>query len=332
MPGRKPRPDTPQALNAMFDIVIDILLPVFGIVGMGYGAARLGWFPTAAEDGVSRFVFSFAVPFMLFRTLATTDLPESVPWALFASYYLPAYTIYALGFVIARYGFGRDPAGAILTGMGCAFANTVLLGLPIILLAYGEEGALPFFLILSVHGLTLFTFTTILLEVARNRGEGLAAMPKQVAIGLARNPILIGLALGLAVNFAGIGLATPVERISATMQGAVLPCALFVLGASLRRYGIAGRLRQSSVMVALKLAVFPAMVYCAGRFVFDLPLQWVEIATLTAAQPTGVMVYLFAQRYGTAQALATTGIFLSTVASMATTGALLLLFRSFHGG
>lgn len=314
----------------MLEIVVDILLPVFGIVGMGYGAARVGWFPQTAEDGVSRFVFSFAVPFMLFRTLATTDLPDSVPWALFASYYLPAFIVYGIGFAIARWVFGRDMAGAILTGMGCAFANTVLLALPLILLAYGEEAALPFFLILSVHGLTLFTGTTILLEAARNRGAGLAAMPKQVAIGLARNPILIGLAAGLAVNFAGIGLATPVERISATMQGAVLPCALFVLGASLRRYGLAGRLRQSSVMVGLKLAVFPALVYGAGRYIFDLPLQWVEIATLTAAQPSGVMVYIFAQRYGTAQALATTGIFLSTVVSMATTGAILLLFRGLH--
>lgn len=310
------------------EIVIDILLPVFGIAALGYAAARLGWFGEAAEAGVSAFVFKFAVPFFLFRTVATTDLPDTIPWDLFGTYYVPVILVYGMGFLLGRHAFGRDAMGSALTGMGCAFSNTVLLGLPLILLAYGEEGTLPFFLILSVHGIVLFTGTTILLESARGTAGSALDLTRQVAGGLVRNPILIGLAAGMTTNLSGLELATPIDRIAETMTGAVLPCALFVLGSSLKRYGVAGRVLQSSTQVAIKLIVFPALVFVLGTFVFDLDPLWVQIAVITAAQPSGVMVFIFAERYGTAQALTTTSIFLSTVFSVFTLWAILWLIQA----
>ena len=63
-------------------IILDIIIPVFGIVGLGYVAARFGLFPTEANKGLSRFVFDFAIPALLFRTMATTDLPAEIEWAI----------------------------------------------------------------------------------------------------------------------------------------------------------------------------------------------------------------------------------------------------------
>lgn len=309
------------------DVLINILLPVFGVVALGYAAARIGWFSESAEEGVSAFVFNFAVPFMLLRTVSNTQLPESIPWDLFGSYYIPAFSVYGFGMLLARHVFGRDRMGAILTGMGCAFSNTVLLGLPLILLAYGEDQALPFFLILSVHGIVLFTGTTIMLEAAKGGSHKLSDLVQQVLIGSIRNPILLGLVAGLTLNLIDLSLPGPIDQIAQTMTGAVLPCALFVLGCSLRRYGIAGRLTQSLTLTALKLIAFPLGVFLLGTCVFDLDPIWVQVAVITAAQPSGVMVFVFAQRYGTAHALATTSIFLSTIGSVVSVGVILWLFR-----
>lgn len=310
------------------EIIIDILLPVFGVVGLGWISARMGWFSTAAEQGVATFVFSFAVPLFLFRTLATTDLPDDPPWDLFATYYIPAFAVYGLGFLASRYIFKRDPLAAVLNGMGCAFSNTVLLALPLVLLVYGEKQALPFFLIFSVHGLIFFTGTTILAEIAKGAEQASGrAVASQVVKGLVYNPILLGLVAGLAINLTGVGLATPIDRIAGTMQGAVLPCALFILGASLRRYGFAGRLSQSIVQVSAKILIFPALVYVLGAYVFDLDPLWVQVAVVTAAQPSGVMTFVFAEKYGTTQALATTSIFLGTVMSVPVLWAIFFLFQ-----
>ena len=62
-------------------ILFDAVLPVFGLVVVGYAAVRLRWLADNAVRGLSLFVFNFALPAMLFRTLARTQLPERMEWA-----------------------------------------------------------------------------------------------------------------------------------------------------------------------------------------------------------------------------------------------------------
>ena len=52
---------------------------------------------------------------------------------------------------------------------------------------------------------------------------------------------------------------------------------------------------------------------------------WAIVATLLAAQPVGVSVFIFADRYNTAQAMATTSVFLSTTFSVISIPVLLYL-------
>ena len=308
-------------------VVLDIVLPVFGVVGLGYGATRVGWFTDDAESGLAKYVFDFAVPLMLLRTLATAELPDTIPWGFFGSYYLSAAFVFGLGFLIARYAFRRTYGGQVITGFGFSFGNTVLLGLPLILTTYGEAGELPFFILLSFHGLSFFTITTLLLEIDRLEGGASARqMLTQTLRSLATNPILIGIFVGLFFNLGPFGLPKPVEEICALMQRSVTPCALFSLGASLTHYGIAGRLFQSSVVVVGKTMLMPAMVYVLATYVFDIDPLWTQVAVLMAAQPSGVMTYVFAKKYGVGQAIATTSIFLATTSSVVTLSVILYLF------
>jgi len=309
------------------EIVLEIVLPIFGVVVLGYGATRLGWFGGEADAGLAKFVFDFAVPIMLFRSLATAELPATIPWGYFGSYYLSAAAVYLLGFGLARFAFKRSYGGQVITGFGFAFGNTVLLGLPLILTTFGEQAALPFFILLSIHGLSFFTLTTLLLEAdhlsgtASKRERG-----RQIVKSLFTNPILVGIFAGLAVNLAHLELLAPIEAICALMQQAVTPCALFSLGCSLTKYGMAGRVQQSIIMVVAKTVLMPALVYVLATRVFDIEPLWTMVAVLMAAQPSGVMTYIFAKKYGVGQAIATTSIFLSTALSLVTLSIILFLF------
>ncbi|WP_259781469.1 AEC family transporter [Aestuariispira ectoiniformans] len=310
------------------EIVVNIVLPVFGVVVLGYVASKLGWFGAEAERGLGQFVFNFAVPLLLLRSIGTADLPESVPWGYFLSFYLSVGICYAMGMLLARYVFKRHYGGQVITGFGYGFGNNVLLGLPLIFTAIGDKAAVPFFIILSVHGLILFTTTTLLLELERNKdGQKIGAFVRQVGKSLITNPILLGIYAGLILNLTDIGVPGPLDPITELIGRAVTPCALFSLGASLTKYGIAGRIGQSAVMVICKLILLPLMVYGFATYVFDVDPFWRMIAVLMAAQPSGVMVYIFAQRYGTGQAIATTSIFLSTTASIVTLSVILYMFH-----
>ncbi len=306
--------------------VLDIVIPIFGIGVLGYVAARQGWFSANAAEGLARFVFDWAVPIMLLRVFATRALPDSFPWTLLVAFYVPAGLVYLLGMQVARRAFGRTFPEQVVTGFSCAFGNSVLVGLPLTLLTFGEAASVPFFILLSVHGLTYFTVTTMLLEISRNRAGSVPALLLGTAKGLLRNPLILGLVAGLFMNRLHLTLPGPLDTIAGYMQQAVMPCALFSLGAALHSYGFAGRLRQALFVVVVKTVLFPAMVWSVAVYGLALPMSWAMMATLLAATPSGVNTYLFAQRYAAAPRLATTVVFLSHVCSVVTLTVLLYLF------
>ncbi len=308
--------------------VVEITVPVFGIGLLGYLATRLGWFSEQAGEGLARFVFDFAIPALLLRTFANADLPDDMPLDLIGSYYLPIAGFYLLGMLVARRIFGRPLDGQVITGFSFSYGNAVLLGLPLVLLILGDEGSLPYFILLSMHALLLLTVTTVLLEYHNHRDTSPLNMIGKVFLSLLKNPILLGIVGGITLNRLGLSLTGALDTTASYLQNAVAACSLFALGASMTKYRIAGQLRQSLTVVLAKNIAFPVSVYFTSTLVFVLSAHWTFIAVLMAAQPTGVNAYLFAERYKTARALATTTVFLSTVFSLLTIPVLLYLYQS----
>jgi len=129
----------------MYGPVIDIILPIFGILLIGYTTASFGWFDQTAVRGLTRYVFDFAVPMLLLRTIATTSLPEVIPWDYLAAYYLGTLTVLFTGIFITWVFWKRTFSERVINAFSGCFSNTVLLGIPVILLAFGERATLPLF-------------------------------------------------------------------------------------------------------------------------------------------------------------------------------------------
>jgi predicted permease len=250
-----------------------------------------------------------------------------MPLDLIGSYYLPVALFYCFGMLIARRVFARPFSGQVITGFSFSYGNAVLLGLPIVLLTLGDEDSLPYFILLSIHALSLFTVTTIMLESSRHHDASPLRMLRKVFLGLLKNPILLGIVAGITLNRLGLPLTGALDTLAGYLQNAVAACSLFALGSSMTKYKIAGQLKQSLVVILAKNILFPATVYLSCTLLFNLNPHWTFVAVLMAAQPTGVNAYIFAERYHTAQALATTTVFLSTAISLLTIPALLYFYQ-----
>ena len=149
-----------------------------------------------------------------------------------------------------------------------------------------------------------------MLEVGGAGRERLRDVPAKALGGLVRNPILWGLAGGIALNLLGLRLPAALARWTELVAGAAVPCALFSTGASLRSYRIAGALQPALVMVALKLVVCPLAVWALATLVFEMPPLWAKVAIVLAAMPVGVNVYLFGVRYHAGEAESATAVLL----------------------
>jgi len=305
-------------------IFLDIVLPVFALLGVGYGAAIAGLFDAASTRALSRFVFQIALPVMLFWSMAEAGTPKEFVPSYLVAYFGGVAVSAALGGLAAwRLGRKRVAERAII-GFASCYGNVILLGIPLVLRALGETASLPLFMLVSFHGPIMMTVVTILLERDGAVG-GIGTRLLGVARGLGTNAILIGLLGGIAFAATGLALPSPIAASAELLGRAALPTALFAMGASLAGYRIQGALGLALVTVGLKTVLQPFVVWLLVDYVFHIASPWSDTAILLAAMPTGVNAYLFAARYRAGEPEAATAILLSTAFSLLTVSVILAL-------
>lgn len=298
--------------------LVTVVLPVFLLIGAGYAAARAKLFAEAMVDGLLSFTQSFAVPSLLFAALVRLDLGAAFDPRLLASFYTGAVISFGLGVLGARRLFGRRPGEAVAVGFGALFSNAVLLGLPIMARAYGEESLAPNYAIISIHAPFCYLVGVTAMEYARADGRGVVQTTRAVLRMMFQNALMIGLALGFAVNLSGLSVPGPLMAAVDMMADAALPAALFGLGGVLSRYALRASLGEAGMVAALSLLVHPAIVYGLSRGVFALAPELVRSAVVTAAMAPGVNVYVFANLYARARRQAASVVLLGTALSVLT--------------
>ncbi len=305
--------------------ILFVVLPVFLVIGGGYAATRAGIFSSSAVDGLMVFTQSFAIPCLLFRALVDLDLGAVFDPRLIVSFYAAALTAFGLGVLGARRLFHRRPGEAVAIGFCALFSNSVLLGLPIMERAFGKAALDPTFAIVSIHAPFCYLVGITMMEHVRADRRSFVDTTRAIGRALFRNALMIGLALGFAVNLLGLELPGPVRSAIDMMASAALPAALFGLGGIFTRYRIRASMAEAGMITVLSLVVHPAIAYGLAHYVFDLPLEFVRAAVLTAAMAPGVNSYVFASLYSRGQAQAASAILLATALSVLTASAWIAL-------
>jgi malonate transporter and related proteins len=298
--------------------LLDVILPVFLVIGFGYAAARAALFNESAVDGIMRYAQNFAVPCLLFKSIATLDLSAAYDWGLMISFYAGAFAAFGAGFAGSLYLFKRPLTDSVAIGFACLFSNSLLLGLPITERAYGVDALAGNYAIISLHSPFLYGTGITLMEIARSRGQGLsaAALTRQVLRAVFSQPLVLGITAGFLVNLSGLPMPATFSAAVDMMARSAIPAALFGLGGVLLRYRPEGDMKAIAMVCALSLVLHPAVTYGLGRFVFHLDIPSLRSGTVTAAMAPGVNAYLFAHLYGVGKRVAASSVLIATALSI----------------
>ena len=305
--------------------LFEIVLPVFALVAVGYGVALTPVIKAEGMRGIAEFVYWVAIPALLFRTMASTAPPAQDDLATLAAYFLSCFLVYGACLPLLRVLFDVRLAEGAVLGMGATFGNSVMLGIPLVQRSLGAEGLATLLLIISVHAALLFTLATITVELGRGRGDEVkpGAALRAAGIAAAKNPMILAIFAGLAFSVAGLKLPAPIDRAAELLSAAGIPCALFALGASLISIRPGKDLAAPLTVTAIKLLALPAIVYAAGRWVFDLQPLALAVSVICAALPAGNNAFIFAQRHQVGVERSATVVLVSTALSVASLTALL---------
>ena len=299
----------------MLQSLIDVILPVFLVIGAGYAATRSGYFNEVHVDGLMKFTQGFAIPCLLFLAIAHLDLSASFDPRLLVSFYSAAALCFAVGLFGARIIFGRDWEDCVAIGFCCLFSNSVLLGLPITERAYGPENLTGNYAIIAFHSPFCYGVGITVMEVVRNRGHGGMRMARSVLSAMFKNALILGIALGFLVNLSGLVIPAVIDEALGLVTRAALPGALFALGGVLVKYRPEGDLRTIAYVCAISLMLHPSLVWMFGKTT-GLPQDLFRSGVLNAAMAPGFNAYIFANMYGRTKRVAASSVLIGTAASI----------------
>jgi predicted permease len=311
----------------MNNLVFSSLFPVVLLIAIGFVAGRVGWIRAEATKDLSNLVFMVLTPALLFRTMSTVHV-EQLDFKPVAMYFVAAALLFAA--MLLWQGVTRR---STVLALAATFSNTVMIGVPLVGLAYGQAGLVTLFTLISVHALVLLTLATVVLELAVAREKTSAGAPGEqhmllTVLGAVRNGIIHPVPMPIIVGllFAQTGLLIPpiVDKPLLLLGNAFGPLALLLVGVTLNQVRIGEHLRGAIGLALIKNLVFPALV--AGLS-WSLGLSGMSLGVMivAAAMPIGANVFLFSQRYQVAEELVTASVAVSTALALLTVSLVMAL-------
>ena len=296
-------------------------LPFFGLIGLGWLAARTRFFPQEAAAWLTKFVFYFALSAMLFRFAARLDIGALFDTRFVLAYLLGSSALWIVGMIIAR-NRGLSVPEAAMEAQCCMIGNTGFLGVPMLVVLLGERAVGSVLMVLTIDMLVFSTLITLIIHGSRSGGIRWSSL-LPILRGIVSNPMILSMVAGIAWSEAGLPLPGAADEFLVMLGAAATPGALFAIGASLAGRKVE-RLQSTLWVTFAKLVLHPAAVgFAAWAFGVDAYAAGVMVAA--AALPVAGNVYILAQYFGVGQQRTSAAILISTAASIITIPVVMLL-------
>ncbi len=301
-----------------------IVLPVFLVIGLGFGLKKTALVNSEFLYDLNRLIYYMALPALLFYKIASADFHASFNGSLLVGLVLSVLIIF-----IISYGYGKlrgySPSVHGAFCQGTFRGNLAYIGLAIIYNAYGEEG-LAIAGILIGFIVPLFNFLSVLALILPQQRDsspiGQFGLLKQVV----SNPLIMASFAGISWSFLNLQLPLIVDRALSIITGMSLPLALISIGASFSFRKLRGDLAIAALSTCIKIVIFPLL---AAILLLFLGLRGPELAigVLLAGTPTATAAYIMAQQLKSDAELSGAIIMLSTLCSLFTYTVALYLLR-----
>ena len=313
----------------MTALVLDVLSrvwPFFLLVGAGLALARLRLLDGRMTQGLSAYVYWVGFPALLLHSLSRLGRPGHDLVLGLAAYAGVGLLLMATMVLAGRLlGWSRpERAGA---GMASGVGNSAFLALPVTAAVLGAEAAR------LVAGVVAIDFVVLAATGVGLLGWAAGRSVWRSTVQAFRNPVVAAALAGVALALLDIALPEPLDRAVGMAAASGSPVGLVALGAALGLRETEGEAAPASTPVVLatlvKLAAFPLLAWLAIGLTPAPPLFRAG-ATLLAAAPTAVNVFIQTRTYGVWPRGAARIVALTTATSVITLSVAAILLTA-HG-
>ena len=310
--------------------ILALTIPFFGIILLGSVTRLKGWFSAADGRMISRYVFFVVLPPFMFVAITARPLNDIFNPEFTLRYELVTLTLFGLAFIVGRYLLKLSRKEASLFSLNASYPNYGYIGVPLALLAFGEDAAVPMAVILVVNNAVLVFLVALFITDETSGGAG-STFVKTMA-SLVKNPLLMSVVVAMGFSASGLTMPEMPALFLDLLAGAAAPTALFALGIALVGQPVRAAWGELGALALFKLFMHPLMMALVflgwpaiGPYPFD-PI-WIKIALIFSCLPVAANVFNLAEFYGVYSGRTATSIMLSTlIASVSVPAMMYMIF------
>lgn len=308
--------------------ILSLILPLFGLILLGYIAGRTKPQPAEAMGWLNTFIIYVALPALFFKLVAKTPVETLASWDFIGANIGVTFAIFVFTLVLGLISSRGVIAEATIQGLAGAYGNIGYMGPAVAILALGEKAAIPVALIICFENIMHFALAPALMAMAGRSEGGLFRMIVGVIQRIVLHPFILAVGAGVIAAVFSFTPPEPVTRMIDYLAQAAAPCALFAMGVTLALRPLRRITAEMQYIIPIKLIVHPIAMYVGLSYLGGFDPTWVFAAVLLASLPTATNVFVIAQQYGVWIERASGVILLTTAFSAITVSALLFAIRS----
>lgn len=345
-----------RIVMADFIFSLNATLPIFLIMVLGWFLMRIGLFNKEFNKVADKYVFKVALPVLLFKDIATADIRSDFNLT-FVLFCMITTTIMFLAIWGLSYIFIKDKTQVGAFAQASARGSAAVLGIAFINNIYGNSGMAPLMIVSAVPlynilSVIILTFSAdmgknrntdmLQKDVIDNRAEikntfgktdvkkaeivetkeiemrkGRSSNIKKACINVLKNPIIIGIFLGLPFSIFGISIpAIPLKAVTSIAQTAT-PIALLVVGAGFEGAKAIKKIKLTSIATFIKLVLLP-LIFFPFAIAFGFRGSELVAILIMLGSPTTVTCYIMAKNMGNDEVLSSSIVVMATLLSSVT--------------
>ena len=302
--------------------VLNLTIPMFSLIGIGYLLKRVHFMSENDGAVLSKFAFYILLPPLMFTSILSGDASKSLNINFILSYEIITISIFVLTYLLGLL-FKLKTMEKAIFGLNAAYPNYGYIGVPLCILAFGTNAAIPLALILLADTFVLLT-TLILYKLTENRKTSLQELSKEIVQRFIYNPLMMSVFVAFTFSIADIKIVTAIDRTLSIVAASATAVALIALGVSLNVSSVKNQKSVLFFITVIKLIVHPILIFIVFQFQTGIDPMWVKTAVVCASLPVAANVFVLANYYKNFESESAAAITITTIVSIITVTIVLL--------
>lgn len=303
--------------------VFGLILPLFGLILLGFAGGRISKQPVEALGWLNTFIIYFALPALFFKLLSKTPIEQLASWDFIFANIGITFAIFTMTFVLGIFNAKGNIGEATIQGLAGAYGNIGYMGPALAILSLGEKAAIPVAIIFCFENIMHFAIAPAMMAISGLKKQTVLQLILEIARKIIFHPFIMATAVGVLAATISFNPPVPVARLIDYLAQAAAPCALFAMGVTLALRPLKKIPLSLGYIVPIKLIVHPLLMYVGLSYAGNFDEKWMFTAVLLASLPTATNVFVIAQQYNVWVERASASVMMTTIFSVLTVSTLL---------